>query len=176
MNTSGKKTMALTLSGCFVALCGGASLWTYAQAPASDQGNAAAHITIASSSSQDSRAGSPEYFTGAVRIEPMFDAKAPSRTSAGKVTFSPGARSAWHTHPLGQTLIVTEGEGWIQEWGGPVRIMRKGDIVSIPPGVKHWHGATSTTSMTHIAVQEQLDGKAVNWLEKVTDEQYRGPQ
>lgn len=96
-----------------------------------------------------------------------------SRTSGGKVTFEPGARSAWHTHPFGQILIVTEGKGWIQQRGEPIQEIRKGDVIRIPPGVKHWHGATPTTSMTHIAIQEQLNGKAVDWLEKVTDEQYR---
>ena len=89
------------------------------------------------------------------------------------MTFAPGARSAWHTHPFGQILIVTEGEGWIQQWGGPIQEIRKGDVIWIPPGVKHWHGAAPTTSMTHIAIQEQLNGKAVDWLEKVTVEQYR---
>jgi len=97
----------------------------------------------------------------------------PSRTSGGKVTFEPGARSAWHTHPLGQILIVTDGTGWIQQWGGPIEEIRKGDVIWIPPGVKHWHGATPSIAMTHIAIQEQLNGKAVEWMEKVTDEQYR---
>jgi quercetin dioxygenase-like cupin family protein len=96
-----------------------------------------------------------------------------SRTSGGKVTFAPGARSAWHTHPLGQTLIVTEGTGWIQQWGGPIEEIRKADVIWIPPGVKHWHGATPNTAMTHIAIQEQFNGKAVEWMEKVTDDQHR---
>ena len=97
----------------------------------------------------------------------------PSRTSGGKVTFEPGARSSWHTHPSGQILIVTDGTGWVQQWGGPIEEIRKGDVIWIPPGVKHWHGATPSTAMTHIAIQEQLNGKAVEWMEKVTDEQYR---
>jgi quercetin dioxygenase-like cupin family protein len=108
-----------------------------------------------------------------VRVQSLFDAKEPARSSGGQVTFRPGARSAWHTHPLGQILIVTDGVGWVQQWGGPVQVIRKGDVVWIPAGVKHWHGATPTTTMTHIALQEQLDGRAVDWLEKVTDEQYR---
>ncbi len=107
------------------------------------------------------------------RVQSLFDAKEPARSGGGQVTFQPGARSAWHTHPLGQILIVTDGVGWVQQWGGPVQVIRKGDVVWIPVGVKHWHGATPTTTMTHIAFQEQLDGRAVDWLEKVTDEQYR---
>jgi quercetin dioxygenase-like cupin family protein len=130
-------------------------------------------IRITPAESQTVITGAPDRFTGSVRVQSLFDAKAPGRTTGGQVTFQAGARSAWHTHPLGQVLIVTEGEGWIQEWGGPVQVMRKGDVVVIPAGVKHWHGATPTSAMTHIAVQEQVDGAAVHWLEKVTDEQYR---
>jgi len=130
-------------------------------------------ITITQTSSQKVIAGAPDRFTGSVRVQSLFDAKEPSRSSGGEVTFQPGARSAWHTHPLGQILIVTDGVGWVQQWGGPVQVIRKGDVVWIPAGVKHWHGATPTTTMTHIAFQEQLDGRAVDWLEKVTDEQYR---
>jgi quercetin dioxygenase-like cupin family protein len=98
---------------------------------------------------------------------------APGRTSGGLVTFEPGARSAWHTHPVGQILIVTAGVGHVQRWGGPIEEIRPGDVIWIPPGVKHWHGATASTGMTHIAIQEQLDGKVVDWMEKVSDEQYR---
>lgn len=130
-------------------------------------------ITIARSASQPSRQGPAENFTGSVRIDPLFNANAPSRTSRGRVTFEPGARTAWHTHPLGQTLIVTAGSGWVQEWVGPTQVIREGDIVWIPAGQKHWHGATPTTRMTHIAIQEFLDGKNVEWMEKVSDEQYR---
>jgi quercetin dioxygenase-like cupin family protein len=130
-------------------------------------------ITITATSSQKIIAGTPNRFTGSVRVQSLFDAKEPSRSSGGQVTFLPGARSAWHTHPLGQILIVTEGVGWVQQWGGPVQVIRKGDVVWIPAGVKHWHGATPTTTMTHIAFQEQRDGRVVDWLEKVTDEQYR---
>jgi quercetin dioxygenase-like cupin family protein len=129
-------------------------------------------ITITPTSSQKVIAGAPDRFTGSVRVQSLFDAKEPARSTGGKVTFQPGARSAWHTHPFGQLLIVTDGVGWVQQWGGPVQVIRKGDVVWIPAGVKHWHGATPTTSMTHIAFQEQLDGRAVDWLEKVTDQQY----
>ena len=108
-------------------------------------------------------------------VEPLFPVNSPSRTSGGSVTFEPGARSAWHTHPLGQTLIVTAGTGWVQQWGGEKQEIRPGDVVWTPPGVKHWHGATPTTAMTHIAIQETLDGKNVEWMEKVSDEQYRQP-
>ncbi len=110
--------------------------------------------------------------TGTVLVQPLFSANDRSRATGGKVTFEPGARTAWHTHPLGQTLIVTAGTGWIQQWGGPIEEIRQGDVVWIPPGTKHWHGATATTSITHIAIQEQLDGKTVEWMEKVGDEQY----
>jgi quercetin dioxygenase-like cupin family protein len=129
-------------------------------------------IKITRSDSLHSNNGSAQYFTGSVQVQELFPASDPSRTSGGKVTFAPGARSAWHTHPLGQILIVTDGTGWIQEWGGAIEEIRKGDVIWIPAGVKHWHGATPTTAMTHIAVQEALNGKAVEWMEKVTDEQY----
>jgi quercetin dioxygenase-like cupin family protein len=111
-----------------------------------------------------------DYFTGTVRIDPLFPVRDPARVSAGSVTFEPGARTAWHTHPLGQTLIITAGLGWVQHDGGPIEEVRPGDVVWFPPGLKHWHGATSTTAMTHIAVQETLNGKNVDWLEKVSDE------
>jgi len=114
-----------------------------------------------------------EWFTGTVRRDPLFDASEPARVQAASVTFEPGARTAWHTHPFGQHLIVTAGCGWAQREGGPVEEIRPGDVVWFSPGEKHWHGATPTTAMTHIAIQEKLDGKAVNWMEKVTDEQYR---
>jgi quercetin dioxygenase-like cupin family protein len=130
-------------------------------------------ITITPTSSQKVIAGAPDRFTGSVRVQSLFDAKEPARSSGGQVTFQPGARSAWHTHPLGQILIVTDSIGWVQQWGSPVQVIRKGDVVWIPAGVKHWHGATPTSAMTHIAFQEQLNGTAVNWLEKVTDKQYQ---
>ena len=129
-------------------------------------------ITITRSGSQRSSQAPGEHMTGSVRIEPLFSEHDPSRVSGGKITFEPGARTAWHTHPLGQTLIVTAGTGWIQQWGGPIEEIRQGDVVWIPPGIKHWHGATANTSMTHIAIQEELDGKTVEWMEKVSDEQY----
>ena len=114
------------------------------------------------------------YFTGAVRVEPVFQVGDPVRLNGGSVTFEPGARSAWHTHPAGQILIVTSGTGWVQDWGGEKREIKPGDVVWIPPGVKHWHGATATNAMRHIAVQETVDGRNVDWMEKVTDEQYGG--
>jgi len=123
--------------------------------------------------SQPSGKGPEEWFTGTVRIDPLFQAPAPARAAGASVTFEPGARTAWHTHPLGQTLIVTSGCGWAQHEGGPRQEIRLGDVVWFPPGEKHWHGATATTAITHIAIQEQLDGKAVDWMEQVSDEQYR---
>jgi quercetin dioxygenase-like cupin family protein len=129
-------------------------------------------IKIARSDSLHSNRGYAQYFTGPVQVRQLFPAYDPSRTSGGKVTFEAGARSAWHTHPFGQILIVTEGTGWIQQWGGPIKEIRKGDVIWIPAGVKHWHGATPNSAMTHIAIQEELNGKAVQWMEKVTDEQY----
>ena len=123
--------------------------------------------------SQPSRRGSDEYFTGAVRLDPLFPVREPGRVSAGSVTFEPGARTAWHTHPLGQTLIITGGLGWVQRDGGPIEEVRPGDVVWFPPGLKHWHGAAPTTSLTHVAIQETIDGRNVDWLEKVSDEQYR---
>jgi quercetin dioxygenase-like cupin family protein len=122
---------------------------------------------------QASRNGPEQYFTGSVRVDPLFQAPEPARVSGGSVTFEPGARGAWHTHPLGQTLIITSGLGWVQRWGGPIEEVRPGDVVWFPPGEKHWHGATPTNAMTHIAIQESLDGRNVDWLEKVSDEQYR---
>jgi len=133
-------------------------------------------IKIAHSDSLESDKGPAENFTGSVHVEQLSPAHDPSRVSAGQVTFEPGARTAWHTHPLGQTLIVTAGTGWIQQWGGPIEEIRQRDVVWIPPGTKHWHGATANTSMTHIAIQEQLDGKRVEWMEKVSDEQYESPK
>src|SRR5439155_14595343 len=123
--------------------------------------------------SQPSAKGPAEWFTGTVRIDPLFPAHDPARAGGASVTFEPGARTAWHTHPLGQTLIVTAGCGRVQRWGGPVEEIRPGDVVWFAPGEKHWHGAGPTTAMTHVAIQEQLDGTAVEWLEKVSDEQYQ---
>jgi quercetin dioxygenase-like cupin family protein len=123
--------------------------------------------------SRPSNKGSADYFTGNVRIDPVIDAPEPARVASASVTFEPGARTAWHTHPLGQTLIVTSGCGRAQRWDGPIEEIRPGDVVWFAPGEKHWHGASPTTGMTHIATQEKLDGKAVEWLEHVTDEQYK---
>lgn len=131
-------------------------------------------MEVKRSGSQPSAGGSAEYFTGNVRIDPLFEAPAPARVFCASVTFEPGARTAWHTHPLGQTLIVTAGCGRVQSWGGPIEEIRPGDVVWIAPGEKHWHGAAPTTAMTHIAIVERLDGKTADWLEKVSDEQYQG--
>ncbi|MGJ4947806.1 (R)-mandelonitrile lyase [Bradyrhizobium sp. HKCCYLS20291] len=130
-------------------------------------------MDIKRNGSRPSQKGPDDWFTGTVRIDPLFQAPEPARTNAAQVTFEPGARTAWHTHPLGQTLIVVSGLGWVQRDGGPVEEIRPGDVVWFPPGLKHWHGASATTAMTHIAIQESAGGKSVDWLEKVSDEQYR---
>ena len=130
-------------------------------------------MEIKRAGSQSSRKGPAEYFTGTVRVDPLFEAPDPALVAGASVTFEPGARTAWHTHPLGQTLIVTSGLGWVQREGGPVEEIRPGDVVWFSPNEKHWHGATQATAMTHIAIQERLDGKVVDWLEHVSDAQYR---
>jgi quercetin dioxygenase-like cupin family protein len=130
-------------------------------------------MDIKRNGSRPSNIGSADYFTGAVRIDPLFQAPEPARAAGASVTFEPGARTAWHTHPLGQTLIVTAGLGWAQREGGPVEEIHPGDVIWFPPGEKHWHGATPTTAMTHIAVQEALNGKVVDWMEQVSNAQYR---
>jgi|SRR6516164_1623400 quercetin dioxygenase-like cupin family protein len=130
-------------------------------------------MEIKRSGSQPSGKGPADWFTGSVRIDSPFNRTEPARVAGAIVTFEPGARTNWHTHPLGQTLIVTAGCGLAQRWGGPIEQIHPGDVLWIPPGEKHWHGATPTTAVTHVAIQEQLDGKAVDWLEKVSDEQYR---
>jgi quercetin dioxygenase-like cupin family protein len=132
-----------------------------------------AMMDIKRNGSRPSTKAPEAYFSGAVRVEPVFQVGEPVRLNGGSVTFEPGARTAWHTHPLGQTLIIMAGLGWVQTEGGPIEEIRPGDVVWFPPGEKHWHGATPTTAMTHIAVQESLNGKNVDWLEKVSDEQYR---
>jgi quercetin dioxygenase-like cupin family protein len=129
-------------------------------------------MKIQRSGSQPSNKGPADWFTGIVRIDPLFSANPPGRVAGASVTFEPGARTAWHTHPLGQTLIVIAGAGRVQREGGSIEQIRPGDVVQFGPNEKHWHGATPTTAMTHIAIQEALDGKAVDWLEKVSDEQY----
>jgi quercetin dioxygenase-like cupin family protein len=130
-------------------------------------------MEIPRNGSQPSRKGPTEYFTGSVRIDPLFQAPEPARVTSASVTFEPGARTAWHTHALGQTLIITSGLGWVQRAGSPTEEVRPGDAVWSSPGEKHWHGATPTTAMTHIAIQESLNGKNVDWIEHVDDEQYR---
>jgi len=130
-------------------------------------------MEIKRSDSRASSKGPADWFTGTVLIDPLFQANAPARAAGASVTFEAGARTAWHTHPLGQTLIVTAGAGWVQREGGAVEEIRLGDVVWFPPGEKHWHGATPTSAMTHIAIQEALDGKVVDWMEKASDQQYR---
>jgi quercetin dioxygenase-like cupin family protein len=140
--------------------------------PATAQSSGPQKMTISRSGERTTSRGPEATFTGNVRVEPLFPINPPSRMSAASVTFEPGARSAWHTHPLGQALIVTAGTGWIQQEGGERQEIRAGDVIWTPPDVKHWHGATATSSVTHTALQESLDGKNVQWMEKVSDEQY----
>jgi quercetin dioxygenase-like cupin family protein len=162
-----KRLASLTLLASLLA-----SAVAYAQVAATP-GEGGGTIRITRAGSQPSGRGPAEYFTGSVRVDPMFPATAPSRMSGGLVTFEPGARSAWHTHPVGQVLVVTAGLGWVQREGGPVEEIRPGDVVWIEPGVKHWHGAAAATGMTHIALQEHVDGRVADWMEKVNNEQYR---
>jgi quercetin dioxygenase-like cupin family protein len=131
-------------------------------------------MQIKRNGTQSSYKGPADYFTGTVRVDPLFDAPDPARVNGASVTFEPGARTAWHTHPLGQTLVVTFGCGRAQRWGGPIEEIRPGDVIWFAPGEKHWHGAAPATTMTHIAIQEKLDGRAVDWLEQVSGEQYGG--
>ncbi len=133
-------------------------------------------LTVTPNGSQPSVKGPADYFTGSVRVDAPFKGTEPARVSGATVTFEPGARTAWHTHPLGQTLIVTAGSGWVQEFGQPVKAIKSGDTVWIAPKVKHWHGATATTAMSHIAIAEALDGKVVEWMEQVSAEQYSAAQ
>ena len=130
-------------------------------------------IDIRRVGSRPSQVGSAEWFTGAVRIDPLLEPKAPSRVGSGIVTFEPGARTAWHTHPVGQHLIIVSGLGWVQQEGGPIHEVRPGDVVWFPPGIKHWHGASPANAMSHIAIHEFQDGSPVTWMEHVTDEQFR---
>ena len=130
------------------------------------------NLVITRNGSQASSKGHDQWFSGPVRVDTLFQPQAPSRTSAALVTFEPGSRTAWHTHPLGQTLVVTSGKGWVQEWGREKREIQPGDVVWCPPGVKHWHGASGNTAMSHMAIQEVLDGKSVEWMEQVSNEQY----
>ena len=142
-------------------------------APAEAQPQRRPEMNIQRNASKPSARGPANWFTGTVRLDNQFATEAPARLGGAFVTFEPGARTNWHTHPLGQTLIVTAGLGWVQREGGPVEEIRPGDVIWFAPGEKHWHGATATTAMTHIAIQERLDGKAVDWLEHVSDEEYR---
>jgi quercetin dioxygenase-like cupin family protein len=144
-----------------------------AAAARADQPGAMGAITVTSAASRPPSPGAATYFVGTARVQPLFPAADRSRVSGGSVTFEPGARTAWHSHPLGQVLIVTAGTGWVQSWGGPRQEIRQGDVVRIPPGVKHWHGAMAGTGMTHIAIQEQAGGRSVDWMEPVSDAQYR---
>ena len=129
-------------------------------------------MDIKRNGSRPSGKGAAQYFTGTVRVDPLFEAPDPARARGASVTFEPGARTAWHSHPLGQTLIVTAGRGLVQRWGGPIDEIQPGDVMWFPPGEKHWHGAAPTTAMTHIAIQEHLNGKTADWMETVSDEQY----
>jgi quercetin dioxygenase-like cupin family protein len=131
-------------------------------------------MEIKRNGTQPSGKGPADYFTGTVRVDPLFTAPAPARVVSACVTFEPGARTAWHSHPLGQTLIVTSGFGRVQQWGGPVQEIRPGDVIFFSPDEKHWHGASPTTAMTHFTIQEQLDGKTAEWMEKVSDEEFNG--
>jgi 4-carboxymuconolactone decarboxylase len=162
-------SVALLVSGCALGTRAGAASGSAASAPPS---GTESQILITRSGAQPSRKAPAGYFTGSVRIDPLFEVREPSHTSGAYVTFEPGARSAWHTHPLGQILIVTAGTGRIQRWGGLVEEMRQGDVVWIPAGIKHWHGAAPTTGVTTLGIQEHQAGKVVDWLEKVSDAQY----
>jgi quercetin dioxygenase-like cupin family protein len=168
--------MIEVLRRTFLKLAGAAALTSpaaaRARAPAPPATGRRSRMEIKRNGTQPSGKGPAEWFTGSVRVDPLFTANAPARAAGASVTFEPGARTAWHTHPLGQTLIVTAGCGLVQCWGGPVEEVKPGDVVWFPPGVKHWHGAGPRTAMTHVAIQEALDGKVVEWLEHVSDEQY----
>ncbi len=162
----------LRAMGSLIAVCGWPAVVRSAAPQASDE-RKRSKMEIKRVGSQPSVKGPSEWFTGTVRIDPLFQAPDPALVQGASVTFEPGARTAWHTHPLGQTLIVTSGCGWVQRWGGPIEEIRPGDVVWFSPGEKHWHGATPATAMTHIAIQEKLNGKVVDWMEKVSDAQYQ---
>lgn len=146
------------------------SMGTFKATPAGADGE---RMEVSRSETRPSSTGPAETFTGEVRVTPLFDVNDARDFSSAEVTFSPCARSAWHTHPAGQTLVVTTGTGWVQEWGGAKQQLNSGDVVWTPPGVKHWHGATEDTTLTHLAIQTHVDGTGVNWLEHVSDEEYR---
>jgi quercetin dioxygenase-like cupin family protein len=160
-------------TGAGLALSGGLGSRAHAQLTQQTTERKESHMDIKKAGSQPSRKGTSDWFTGTVRIDPLFEVRAPSRGLGICVTFEPGARTHWHTHPLGQNLIVTAGCGWVQRWGGPIEEIRPGDVVWIPPGEKHWHGAAQTTAMTHIAIYEHVNGNGADWMEHVSDEQYR---
>lgn len=163
-------TLSLALSASALAQAGAGKT-----DPGPSSGNGGANrqeMSIIRAGSQASMQGAVQNFTGSVRVDPLFSAHAPASTAGALVTFEPGARSAWHTHPKGQALIVTSGVGRTQQWGGQVQEIRPGDVIWTPPGVKHWHGAAPATAMTHMAIQEAVNGKNVEWMEKVSDEQY----
>jgi len=169
------KTIATTVLSLTLATSALAQTGTGKAEPAATSASTSDNLremVITRAGSQRSVKGPAQNFTGMVRVDPLFSPHAPSTTSGAAVTFEPGARSAWHTHPMGQLLIVTAGVGRVQQWGGPVQDIRPGDVIWTPPGVKHWHGAAPTTAVTHIAIQESANGKNVEWLEKVSDEQY----
>ena len=172
MNSLTAKALAplMLASTCAVAQPSSATSPSVAPGTSGDAGG----VTVARNGSQPSTRGPADFFTGTVRVDPLFTAADPARVVGASVTFEPGARTAWHTHPLGQTLIVTAGAGRAQRWDGPIEEIRPGDVIWFAPGEKHWHGAAETTAMTHLAIQERLDGKTVYWLEKVSDEQYGG--
>jgi quercetin dioxygenase-like cupin family protein len=167
------RRLILAATGGLAALAAAGPAAAQQRVPTAPTAQRKGTMEIKRNGSQRSSQGPADYFTGAVRVDPLFQAPDPARVRGAGITFEPGARTAWHTHPLGQTLIVTSGRGWAQAWGGPVEEIHPGDVVWFPPGEKHWHGATATTAMTHIAIQEALDGKVVDWMEHVSDEQYR---
>lgn len=169
-----KRTIATTVGLATAALVVGAGITLASQLnpPQSEERKATMQLEIWRVGSQASVKGPANWFTGTVRLDPLADAKEPSRVSMANVTFEPGARTAWHTHPLGQHILITSGFGWVQQEGGPIQEVQPGDVVWFPPNVKHWHGASPKTAMTHVAIQEAKDGSAVTWMEHVTDEQY----
>jgi len=164
--SAGVLTFSLLTSGSAFAQAGGPS--------GSDPGSQ--RIKVTRKGERSPTQAPAEHFTGSASVDRFLIESGSSHASGASVAFEPGGRTAWHSHPLGQTLIVTAGAGWVQQWGGQIQEIRQGDVVWIPPGIKHWHGATASTSMTHIGIQESLDGKAVEWMEQVSDQQYRNPQ
>lgn len=173
MNLTRRTFLKTTGTGAALALSGSLESRIHALSTQQTADRKELHMEIKRAGSQPSKKGTSDWFTGTVRIDPLFEVRAPSRAQGIWVTFEPGARTLWHTHPLGQNLVITGGCGWVQRWGGPVEEVRPGDVVWIPPGEKHWHGAAQNTAMTHIAVYEHIDGSGASWMEPVSDEQYR---